>query len=455
VAGEGDEVMFAWRSFEAYPSLVRIAGATPVMVPLDASEHRHDLDAMLAAITERTRLSSNPNNPTGTVVGPEELERFVAAVPRDVLVVIDEAYVHFDGSAYFADAPGATDPERGAGLELFRRHPHVAVLHTFSKAYGLAGLRIGYAIAPAADRRCAQGRRALRCHRPGPGRRRRLARRAGRARRAHRRGRRAARPPARRARRRGAAVRSQANFVWVPAGSAPSSSTASCTRAASSPAPSRARVRISAPPRTSTASRRLARRTDPPTPPPPFARRRPHDHRSPADHDHHEGPAPGLTRRQISMMGLGGAIGAGLFVGSGQAIGIAGPAVIVLLVAGTIVVLVMAMLAEMVAANPSSGAFSSYAQKAMGRSVGSAVGWLYWIQLVVVIAAEATGAAGIVAHRFPGLPEWAWVLLFVLALTVVNLLGVRNYGRFEFWFAAIKVAAIIAFSSSACSRSSD
>ncbi|MFD6701059.1 MULTISPECIES: amino acid permease [unclassified Microbacterium] len=159
-----------------------------------------------------------------------------------------------------------------------------------------------------------------------------------------------------------------------------------------------------------------------------------------------KGLHPGLTRRQISMMGLGGAIGAGLFVGSGQAIGIAGPAVIVsYLVAGTIVVLVMAMLAEMVAANPSSGAFSSYAQKAMGRSVGSAVGWLYWIQLVVVIAAEATGAAGIVAHRFPGLPEWAWVLLFVLVLTVVNLLGVRNYGRFEFWFAAIKVAAIIAF----------
>ena len=159
-----------------------------------------------------------------------------------------------------------------------------------------------------------------------------------------------------------------------------------------------------------------------------------------------KGLHPGLTRRQISMMGLGGAIGAGLFVGSGQAIGIAGPAVIVsYLVAGTIVVLVMAMLAEMVAANPSSGAFSSYAQKAMGRSVGSAVGWLYWIQLVVVIAAEATGAAGIVAHRFPGLPEWAWVLLFVLALTVVNLLGVRNYGRFEFWFAAIKVAGIIAF----------
>lgn len=144
VAGEGDEVVFAWRSFEAYPSLVRIAGATPVMVPLDVG-HRHDLDAMLAAITPRTRLIfvCNPNNPTGTVVGPAELERFVAAVPRDVLVVIDEAYVHFDRSEYFAD------PDRGAGLELFRRYPHVAVLHTFSKAYGLAGLRIGYAIAPA------------------------------------------------------------------------------------------------------------------------------------------------------------------------------------------------------------------------------------------------------------------------------------------------------------------
>lgn len=138
VAGDGDEVMFAWRSFEAYPSLVRIAGATPVAVPLTA-DHVHDLDAMLAAITPRTRLIfvCNPNNPTGTVVGADELEAFVAAVPRDVLVVIDEAYVHFDRTGSY-----------GAGVELFRRHPHVAVLHTFSKAYGLAGLRIGYALAP-------------------------------------------------------------------------------------------------------------------------------------------------------------------------------------------------------------------------------------------------------------------------------------------------------------------
>lgn len=138
VAGPGDEVMFAWRSFEAYPSLVRIAGATPVAVPLD-EHHAHDLDAMLAAITPRTRLIfvCNPNNPTGTVVTAEALEAFVAAVPHDVLVVIDEAYVHFDRTGSF-----------GAGVELFRRHPHVAVLHTFSKAYGLAGLRVGYALAP-------------------------------------------------------------------------------------------------------------------------------------------------------------------------------------------------------------------------------------------------------------------------------------------------------------------
>jgi len=137
-AGEGDEVMFAWRSFEAYPILVQVAGATPVPVPLTADE-RHDLEAMAAAVTPRTRLIfiCTPNNPTGTVVHGDELERFLAAVPEDVLVVVDEAYVHFD-----------TDPESADGVDFFRRHPNVAVLHTFSKAYGLAALRVGYAIAP-------------------------------------------------------------------------------------------------------------------------------------------------------------------------------------------------------------------------------------------------------------------------------------------------------------------
>ena len=136
----GDEVMFAWRSFEAYPSLVRIAGAVPVEVPLDDNA-AHDLDAMLAAITPRTRLIfiCNPNNPTGTVVAAEALEAFISAVPHNVLVVVDEAYVHFDRT-----------PSRADGIQLFHRHPHVAVLHTFSKAYGLAGLRIGYAVSPPA-----------------------------------------------------------------------------------------------------------------------------------------------------------------------------------------------------------------------------------------------------------------------------------------------------------------
>jgi histidinol-phosphate aminotransferase len=138
-SGEGDEVLFAWRSFEAYPMLVRAAGATPVEVPL-TTEHAHDLDAMLAAITPRTRLIlvCNPNNPTGTTIGADELKSFISRVPSHIVVVVDEAYLHFNRRQ---DSP--------VGVELFRRFPNVAVAHTFSKAYGLAGLRVGYAIAPA------------------------------------------------------------------------------------------------------------------------------------------------------------------------------------------------------------------------------------------------------------------------------------------------------------------
>ncbi|WP_026556112.1 histidinol-phosphate transaminase [Arthrobacter sp. 35W] len=137
VASPGDEVMFAWRSFEAYPVLTTVAGAVPVPVPLDVSGG-HDLDAMLAAVTDKTRVIfvCNPNNPNGAVLAAGAVEAFVAAVPTDVLVVIDEAYLHFN-----------VDPGTAVGVDLFRRHPHVAVLHTFSKAYGLAGLRLGYAIA--------------------------------------------------------------------------------------------------------------------------------------------------------------------------------------------------------------------------------------------------------------------------------------------------------------------
>ncbi|WP_116041511.1 histidinol-phosphate transaminase [Amycolatopsis palatopharyngis] len=135
----GDEVLFAWRSFEAYPILTQIAGATPVTVALDAT-HTHDLDAMLAAITPRTRLVfvCNPNNPTGTAVRREQLARFLDQVPPNVLVALDEAYREF-----------VTDEEVPDGLDFLRERENVAVLRTFSKAYGLAGLRAGYAAGPA------------------------------------------------------------------------------------------------------------------------------------------------------------------------------------------------------------------------------------------------------------------------------------------------------------------
>jgi histidinol-phosphate aminotransferase len=145
-AGPGDEVLFAWRSFEAYPIMTVIGGATPVQVPLRADEG-HDLDAMADAVTERTRLIfvCTPNNPTGTVVRQSDLDRFLDRVPDDVLVIVDEAYAEF-----------VRDPGAVRGIETYRERPNVAVLRTFSKAYGLAGLRVGFAIA---HPRVAQGLR--------------------------------------------------------------------------------------------------------------------------------------------------------------------------------------------------------------------------------------------------------------------------------------------------------
>ena len=133
----GDEVVFAWRSFEAYPIVTQLAGAKPVMVGLD-EQARHRLDAMFAAITDRTRvvLVCTPNNPTGPCVHQAELEAFLDKVPSDVIVVVDEAYVEF-----------VRDPEAVRGLDVWRHRPNVVVLRTFSKAYGLAGLRVGYAVA--------------------------------------------------------------------------------------------------------------------------------------------------------------------------------------------------------------------------------------------------------------------------------------------------------------------
>jgi histidinol-phosphate aminotransferase len=136
-ADPGDEVVYAWRSFEAYPIIAQMNGATSVQVPLREDES-HDLDAMLAAITDRTRLIfvCNPNNPTGRAIHRDELARFLDAVPADVLVVLDEAYCEF-----------VRDGEVPNGIELYRDRPNVCVLRTFSKAYGLAGLRVGFAVA--------------------------------------------------------------------------------------------------------------------------------------------------------------------------------------------------------------------------------------------------------------------------------------------------------------------
>ena len=131
-----DEVVYAWRSFEAYPIVTQIGGARRVTVPLDA-EFRHDVDAMAAAVTPRTRLVfvCSPNNPTGTVVTRAELERLLAAVGPDVLVALDEAYHEY-----------VTDPDAVDGLPLLDAHPNLVVLRTFSKAYRLAALRVGYAV---------------------------------------------------------------------------------------------------------------------------------------------------------------------------------------------------------------------------------------------------------------------------------------------------------------------
>ena len=137
VGGPDAEILYAWRSFEAYPPLADLAGATSVRVPL--ADETHDLAAMAAAITPRTRmiLVCNPNNPTGTVVSGRALTEFLDQVPADCLVVLDEAYREY-----------VRDAEVPDGVDLYRDRPNVAVLRTFSKAYGLAGLRVGFLIGP-------------------------------------------------------------------------------------------------------------------------------------------------------------------------------------------------------------------------------------------------------------------------------------------------------------------
>ncbi|QPK83964.1 amino acid permease [Corynebacterium qintianiae] len=153
----------------------------------------------------------------------------------------------------------------------------------------------------------------------------------------------------------------------------------------------------------------------------------------------------GLKTRHLTMMGLGSAIGAGLFLGTGVGIQAAGPAVLfAYLIAGAITVCIMQMLAEMVAARPSSGTFSTYAEQAFGPWAGFAVGWLYWFMMVMIMAVEITGASGIVASWF-GVSPWIPALAAIVFFTVINFAAVRNFGEFEFWFALVKVAVIVAF----------
>ncbi|MEU7641188.1 MULTISPECIES: amino acid permease [unclassified Streptomyces] len=154
----------------------------------------------------------------------------------------------------------------------------------------------------------------------------------------------------------------------------------------------------------------------------------------------------GLKQRHLSMIALGGVIGAGLFVGSREGIAAAGPSIVLAYaVSGALVMLVMRMLGEMSAAHPSSGSFSVHAERSIGSWAGFTVGWMFTALLCVAVAAEALGAADVLHQWFPSTEPWMWVLLIMVVFTATNLTAVANFGEFEFWFAALKVAAIALF----------
>jgi GABA permease len=153
-----------------------------------------------------------------------------------------------------------------------------------------------------------------------------------------------------------------------------------------------------------------------------------------------------LQRRHMQMIALGGVIGAGLFVGSGVVIKSAGPAAIVsFALTGGIVVLVMRMLGEMAAAYPAIGGFYEYNRLALGELAGFLTGWMYWYFWVIVVAMEAVAGARLLSFWYPGPPQWVFTLSLILGFTLLNLLSVRSWGEAEYWFASIKVAAIVAF----------
>ncbi|MEV4437291.1 amino acid permease [Streptomyces sp. NPDC049585] len=156
--------------------------------------------------------------------------------------------------------------------------------------------------------------------------------------------------------------------------------------------------------------------------------------------------ANGLKQRHLSMIALGGVIGAGLFVGSGAGIAAAGPSIVLAYaVSGLLVMFVMRMLGEMSAANPASGSFSVHADRALGPWAGFTAGWMFWTLLVVGVAVEAIGAAHILQGWFPGTPSWLWVLGLMALFCGTNLAAVSRFGELEFWFAALKIGAIAVF----------
>ena len=152
-----------------------------------------------------------------------------------------------------------------------------------------------------------------------------------------------------------------------------------------------------------------------------------------------------LNQRQLTMIAIGGVIGAGLFVGSGVVIGDTGPgAFITYALAGVLIIMVMRMLAEMAVANPSTGSFADYSRNAMGNWAGFSVGWLYWYFWVIVVGFEAIAGAKIIQYWID-VPLWLSALILMVLMTATNLFSVSSFGEFEFWFAGIKVAAIVVF----------
>ena len=153
-----------------------------------------------------------------------------------------------------------------------------------------------------------------------------------------------------------------------------------------------------------------------------------------------------LNQRQLTMIAIGGVIGAGLFVGSGVVIGDTGPgSFITYALAGVLIIMVMRMLAEMAVANPSTGSFADYSRNALGNWAGFSVGWLYWYFWVIVVGFEAIAGAKIIQYWWKGPELWVLALALMVLMTATNLISVKSYGEFEYWFAGIKVAAIVAF----------